>query len=238
LIKTLLPYLFFVWIFIGAISAHLAGPYSIVDGSDVFLLGNPMIYGVLKGGIVILLLLATGLSFRETRVGFKIFMMIALVFSLLGDLLLMFPESYFAPGLGCFLIAHVFYMVTFVKGSSSLLQLPLIKKLPLLPILLGAAALLILWSFRGKLGDLALPVIIYVLVIAGMSIMAMNRYQRTSLKSFTWVFLGSLVFMLSDFLIASNKFDHPIHFAPFLIMITYAMAQGLIVFGMLKHDGK
>lgn len=236
MIQKIIPKVYLIWILIAAVAAHLAGPYSFIDGTDVYLLGHSLVYGVLKGGLVGLLLIMVVSTYRSKPSSYKPFLLIALILSLIGDLLLMFPESCFAFGLGSFLLAHLMYLVTFVKGCSSLLQVPLIKKLPLLPILLGGVAVLILWSLRGKLVDLVLPVIIYVLAIAAMSIMALNRYQRTSLRSFTWVFVGSLVFMLSDSLIAYNKFDDPIEYAPFLIMLTYGIAQGLIVFGMLKHD--
>ena len=47
----------------------------------------------------------------------KQFVFAAIVFSLLGDIFLMF-EGYFIQGLGAFLIAHIFYILAFQPESS------------------------------------------------------------------------------------------------------------------------
>ncbi|MGB0424694.1 MAG: hypothetical protein ACPGED_10230, partial [Flavobacteriales bacterium] len=74
--KKILSYLFLIWIFVGAISAHLAGPYSLIDGSDVYLLGHPWLYGILKGGIVGILIVTASLSYKKKAEGFKVFLIL------------------------------------------------------------------------------------------------------------------------------------------------------------------
>jgi uncharacterized membrane protein YhhN len=51
------------------------------------------------------------------------------------------------------------------------------------------------------------------------------------------VFVGALLFMLSDCLIAINKFMMPIGHAELCIMSTYMAGQFLIVRGLLEHRG-
>ncbi|MEO0403346.1 MAG: lysoplasmalogenase, partial [Bacteroidota bacterium] len=162
-------------------------------------------------------------------------LVIALVFSLGGDTLLVWKYDLFVFGLGSFLVAHVFYAITFVRFSHKINQVPIIKRLPLLPALVVAPAILVFILIAGGLKDLAVPVILYMVVILIMAVMALNRYERTTPKSFRWVFFGALMFMLSDSLIAINKFQGDLFHASFFIILTYGIAQGCIVFGLSKH---
>jgi len=63
--------------------------------------------------------------------------------------------------------------------------------------------------------------------------MALNRSGRVGAMSFKLVFVGSLLFLLSDSMIAFNKFNSDIPLAGFLIMITYVAAQYLIMRGLI-----
>jgi uncharacterized membrane protein YhhN len=79
------------------------------------------------------------------------------------------------------------------------------------------------------------PVLLYALVITLMALSALFRYGRTSMKSFALVFGGSILFIMSDSLLAVNKFIEPLALADFWIMVTYIGAQYLIVSGILNH---
>jgi uncharacterized membrane protein YhhN len=74
-----------------------------------------------------------------------------------------------------------------------------------------------------------------MLALLGMSAMALNRKGNGHPKSFTYVFIGSVLFVLSDSMIAINKFFHPIQNEGILIMSTYIAAQFLIMRGILKQ---
>ncbi len=63
--------------------------------------------------------------------------------------------------------------------------------------------------------------------------MSLNRSGRVGAMSFKLVFVGSLLFLLSDTMIAFNKFHSDIPMAGFLIMITYIAAQYLIMRGLI-----
>jgi uncharacterized membrane protein YhhN len=99
-------------------------------------------------------------------------------------------------------------------------------------VLAGTGLVVILYS---KLGDLQIPVIVYAAVITTMVLTALFRYGRTSNSSFWQVFIGAVLFMISDSILAINKFLDPITNAGLYIMITYVAAQFLIVHGILKH---
>jgi uncharacterized membrane protein YhhN len=74
-----------------------------------------------------------------------------------------------------------------------------------------------------------------MLAIMGMSAMALNRFRAVNQLSFSMVFAGSVLFVISDTLIALDKFLTPIQNDRLLIMPTYMAAQFLIMKGILKQ---
>ncbi|MDR7308137.1 lysoplasmalogenase family protein [Rhodoferax saidenbachensis] len=148
----------------------------------------------------------------------------ALVFSLVGDVFLMLPGNYFIPGLASFLVAHLFYIALFRQGQA---WFP--SRTALVYVLaFGAVMYATLW---GSLGDPVLKgaVAAYVCVISLMAAQAIGRATAQSDAAARWVAVGACVFMLSDSLIAVNKFLTPVPLASFWILLTYYAAQLLIV---------
>lgn len=159
-------------------------------------------------------------------------MMAALVFSTLGDVLLMFSgQLFFLLGLFSFLMAHVFYIGAFVSvagfKNGFLARNPL-WSLPFLtfPVLL----LIFLWD--GIPAGMSVPVAIYAGVIAVMALSVLNLKGRIVVPVFTSLFAGALFFMLSDSLLALNKFGQPFEGAGMAIMVTYILGQFLLVRGV------
>jgi uncharacterized membrane protein YhhN len=69
-----------------------------------------------------------------------------------------------------------------------------------------------------------------------MALTALFRYGRTNSKSFLLIFIGAVLFMVSDSVLAINKFHNAFSAAGALIMLTYCLAQFLIVEGALVHE--
>ncbi|MGY6558868.1 MAG: lysoplasmalogenase [Nitritalea sp.] len=163
-------------------------------------------------------------------------MVAALAFSLIGDILLLFP-SLFLYGLGAFLMAHVSYIAAFKIGQKKAFSIENINFFNLflynLPIYIGAAIVYFLIS--AGLNELRIPVIIYLIVIVTMATTARERFKKTNAASFWQTFIGAILFMLSDALLALNLFFRPFEEAGVLVMGTYAIAQLLIVMGMREH---
>ncbi|MTI22192.1 lysoplasmalogenase [Fulvivirga sp. RKSG066] len=164
----------------------------------------------------------------------------ALGFSWLGDILLLFDagsDNYFIYGLGAFLIAHIGYIVvnrkaTYPNTSTSLLSTQKMRYIFII-VLAGSAVVHVLYA---HLGALKLPVIVYAAILTLMAISALYRFGRTSHRSFVLVFTGAVLFMLSDTLLAVDKFVETFPYAGFWIMATYSSAQFLIVEGVAVHD--
>lgn len=166
----------------------------------------------------------------------------ALAFCWLGDVLLMFQSEqplFFMGGLVSFLMGHVLYIFCYrqlrnEKSKNELLGPQKIRySLPI--ILAGTGLVVILYP---SLGELTIPVMIYALVLTIMVLQALFRFGFTSKRSFTLVFIGALFFMVSDSLLAINKFIEPLPFASLSIMFTYISAQYLIVEGTIAHHKK
>lgn len=164
-----------------------------------------------------------------------------LFFGWIGDVLLMFTdrgEIFFIFGLVAFLIGHLFYIFSFRQltwdRESNLL--PTQKVRYIFPILLvGTGLMVILYP---NLGDMKMPVMVYDIVIMLMASYALLRVGRTSQSSFGFVLTGALLFMVSDSLLAINKFYSPFYMASIGIMGTYIAAQFMLVRGVLIHPDK
>jgi uncharacterized membrane protein YhhN len=160
---------------------------------------------------------------------------LALTFCLAGDIFLMNAE-YFIPGLVSFLIGHVLYIFAYRQhqNEEDVDSLRGLQRARLaFPIILAGSGLVVV--LYPVLGDLRIPVIIYAAVITAMVLVALFRYGRTSSESFWLVFFGAVCFMVSDAVLAFNKFLTPVENAGLYIMSTYMAAQFLIVQGILKH---
>lgn len=101
------------------------------------------------------------------------------------------------------------------------------------PIVLAGTGLLVV--LYPHLGELRIPVVVYALVLVIMVLNALFRYGRTPNSSFWLVFIGAFLFMLSDSLLAINKFKAPIPQGGIWIMTSYISAQYLIVEGIIRH---
>lgn len=177
---------------------------------------------------------------RTTEAPFAGFLA-ALGFCWLGDVLLLFDstrENFLIYGLLSFLIGHCFLIVSYsryrsVKNSGALEGSQRLR-LAFPVILAGTGLVVILYPV---LGDLRIPVMVYSLALTVMVVAAIERLGRTSRKSYWMVLAGALLFMTSDSILAINRFLNPVAYASVLIMLTYCLAQWLIVQGILAHTG-
>jgi alkylglycerol monooxygenase len=156
---------------------------------------------------------------------FDYLLMAALVFSLAGDVFLMFPDgTYFIPGLASFLVAHIFYIVLFRQGH------PWFANRKALAVVLGVGGTMYAIVWPGLTDPvLKIAVAAYVTVISLMASQAIGRATRNQDAASRWVAAGTCIFMLSDSLIAINKFVTPVALSSLWILITYYAAQMLIV---------
>ncbi|MBA4327814.1 MAG: hypothetical protein C0428_06275, partial [Polaromonas sp.] len=174
--------------------------------------------------LVFAIVLVAVRPWRERAGGrFDHLLLAALVCSLAGDCLLMFP-GLFIPGLVAFLVAHLFYIALFKQG------VPWMASRRSLAATLGLGALMYALLFNGLNPVLRIAVAAYAMVIALMAAQAIGRATVLRDKAAAGVAVGASFFMLSDALLATNKFAQPLPMASLWVLATYYLAQILIVF--------
>jgi len=177
------------------------------------------------------------LYFTKSEVKGKLLLMTGLFFSWAGDLFLLFESSqklFFIFGLVCFLITHIFYITYFLKIRSGTISL--LKKHPILVVAVVAYGVSLVWFLYPHLGDLKLPVMVYAAVICCMLLCSLFVFLKVNRKAAIYFLLGAASFVLSDSLLAINKFYQPFAYAGVLIMLTYCAAQYFIVRGYIEQE--
>ncbi|CAJ94732.1 putative membrane protein YhhN [Cupriavidus necator] len=149
----------------------------------------------------------------------------ALLFSALGDLLLALPTLTFSfmGGLGAFLLAHLAYLRVLVPLAGDTRPHRLIA----CGAMLGVAGTM-LGRFWPNMGPLTVPVAVYVGVLAAMACSALVARLPTPLAA-----LGALCFAASDMMIGIARFLVPFESFQLGIWWTYAAAQVLLVAGIV-----
>ena len=154
----------------------------------------------------------------------------AIVASFIGDVILMFNgDLAFALGVGSFMVAQLMYAWVFAQEGSW----KVFREVGIVFLIgYGIGFLHYLWP---HLNLMKAPITIYAFAILIMGICALSRKQQVSRKSFGWVLLGAMFFILSDSILAIHRFGYPIPLRQFTVMGTYMLAQYLIVFGYTKR---
>lgn len=200
---------------------------------------SDLVYLICKPAIMITLALHYWLVQREQQDAVSKPVLLAIIFSCAGDTLLMLQEqdgNFFMFGLAAFLVAHIFYILAYRQHQSSDTsnELQGLQKIRYaFPIILSGTGLVVI--LFNHLGGMKIPVLMYAIVLTAMVLAALFRFGKTSSSSFAMVFGGAILFMISDSLIAINKFLEPLPLAGIWIMVTYIAAQYLIVTGLSKH---
>lgn len=149
----------------------------------------------------------------------------AVLFSLLGDVLLIYEgEVNFMLGLLSFLTAHIlFIVIVFNSLTKSIIKVKLVVFIPFSVVCLG-----LIMFLKDSLGEMLIPVVIYAIVILVFGAISLLNYLLHKSKSSLTLLVGSLFFLISDSVLAIDKFYEPNEIFPVIIMTTYILAQYLI----------
>jgi hypothetical protein len=150
---------------------------------------------------------------------------LALVLCVLGDLFLELTPSdtWFLPGMGAFALAHVCFVAYFASRGAFgwLADRPLVGA-----VYLAAAVALVAWLWGGLEPGLRGPVAVYAVLLTTTAVCAWTLGPVAA--------AGGLLFLVSDALIAldvAGRWTPPAE--GFWIMLTYALAIGLLTAGTL-----
>lgn len=173
--------------------------------------------------------------FRKKK-SFTVPVLLAFFFSWVGDNLLMFSwqsELYFYAGIGGFFFAQLSYIYVFARYSETGVRGYLQRNMVIGLLFLAYGGGIYYLLYPSLEGIMKPVILVYALALIGMSMMALNRNGRVSSASYLPVFIGSILFVVSDSMIAINKFTREIPLAGLWIMITYISAQYLIMRGLI-----
>jgi uncharacterized membrane protein YhhN len=178
--------------------------------------------------IPLLLLIAVSIPLAKNKS--ELFFVTGLVCSAFGDFFLDYDRvNWFVFGLAAFLFAHIFYILSFKPFCLTLLK----KRLAYIVMYCGYG-LVIFITIAPNLGELFIPVLMYMSVLLLMAIATLLCE-----KSNIWLLLGGASFIISDSILGIDKFYYAIKHASLYIMISYYFAQFALVKGMFytnKHN--
>jgi len=178
------------------------------------------------------LLMAIYLLLLPGKGRFQWLIILGLIFGVLGDILLEYSPTTFIFGLIAFLLGHILYIIAFVLDC----------RRPGLGYAIFAYLYgVVLYSFLdiGDMGEMALPVLLYVLVITTMVWRAAARYHApdSNQDSAKAGFVGALLFLASDSLLAITLFIYHIPFAGVVVIIAYWLGQlGITMAATWQHN--
>ena len=164
---------------------------------------------------------------------------LAFFFCFLGDLLLLNADtdsSYFIAGLSSFLVAHLFFIIFFyrLKPFSDKYRLYLFAWSFLI---FGYVAFLLflIWSGVSR-QNMEAPVAAYGFILGCMLLTAVNSSNNKSIKrlSVRYFIPGALLFVISDSILALNKFAITTSYGSITVMVTYASAIFVLALGMIR----
>jgi uncharacterized membrane protein YhhN len=159
----------------------------------------------------------------------NVILAMALAFSSMGDVLLALdPPRLFLKGLFAFLVAHFIYILLFVRNWTRPLR-PKGWQLAMTAAVLTYSMLLSNW-LSPSLGTVAGPVMFYVCAITVMVVAVI-------LVGFSkpWIYTGAILFLLSDSIIAIDKFKTSVFMRDYLVWATYYLGQYGIAIGFLQE---
>lgn len=193
------------------------------------LLGHParILFQVCKP-LASLLILA-GAWYVATPVSrrYQLWVAFGLLLCLAGDVLLLPPWDAFVPGLACFLLAHLMFFAAFGEG---------VQRPAWMPAMLAsfvAGVLVMAWLWTDLPDPLRIPVVVYTAVISLMAGQAIGRAWRLRGRgehsvTAAYAAFGALVFVLSDTLLAYDRFHAPLPLAALWILGSYYVAIACI----------
>jgi uncharacterized membrane protein YhhN len=188
-------------------------------------------YKVAKLGAMVFLMLAlvTHSDFKRQQQSLKWLVLGAWAASIAGDAFLAW-SGFFIQGLGSFLTAHVLYCILFMRSGP--LKWKVSHSDPLIIFGCGMATWLVL--SKGVSGVMTAPVMLYLIIILTMAMVARARYKAEPTLENRTVLFGALIFVISDSLLAINKFIMPLPYSGVLVLGTYYSAQECILLGWVR----
>jgi uncharacterized membrane protein YhhN len=183
--------------------------------------GPRLLYLVFRPLVMFLIISLVVEAGKSALPAYRIAVGAGLVVSFIGDLFMMPRRKRFTAGLAAFLVAQVCYTLAFLTGVQSGFA-----PVPALALLVyGAALFAILYP---RLKGMRVPVLVYILAVSAMALTAVERYLKVGNPAALAACAGAVLFLISDSVLAVDRFVKPFRAAQGVILSTYFAAQALI----------
>jgi uncharacterized membrane protein YhhN len=200
----------------------LAAAAAIVAAIAAHFLASPLLLWTVAPLATILILAIAFANWRARKAPYSLWISIGLFFSLVGDIMLLRPDHFFLLGLSAFLLTQIAYLIAFTRD----IHFPA-RPGVWIPYLLFAACCNFL-LFSRLPAALRFPVAVYSIFLLSMAAQTMGRSFVLHTTAARLAAIGALLFVLSDGLLAFNRFYAPFRLAPLLVLAPYYAAQWLI----------
>ncbi|WP_159737028.1 lysoplasmalogenase [Vibrio atypicus] len=152
---------------------------------------------------------------------------LGLIACAIGDLFLMHPKDKFLPGLISFLTAHLIYSVAFFTQTDDHFTF-------WVPAILFSLGLITYLLLLPSLDNMKIPVAVYSLAILVMAWGAIEVWIDVREPLAGYSAMGAIVFIVSDVVLAIDRFRSSSAFSRHVIMVTYYTAQILLTLSALS----
>jgi len=218
---------------LAVVVAVATGVVAIVDWAAVAMQRRSVEYAAKPLTTIGLVVLA--LAINPASSGARAFFVVALVFSLAGDVLLMLPDRqrFFVFGLASFLVAHVLYIpglillgAALAEGSGSTRAVAVGVGAVVVAVGIAVVGLPVVRGARTADVRLTVPVAVYLSVISAMVLTAFASLVPLAIA-------GAMVFYLSDAVLGTNEFVAPRKWGHLAVMVTYHLGQAGLVLSLV-----
>ena len=208
------------WVLLGAATAFAIGNWIAVEVESE---RTRALEWVCKP-LTLLSLIGVALALDPQDDTVRIWFVVALVFSLAGDVFLMLPKEQFQLGVASFAIAHLAYAAGFV--ADGLEPLGLVAGLALVGMGVFTLGRPIVAAVKEQSPEDVTPIKAYLVIISIMVVTAVGSGNPVAIA-------GAWLFYVSDATIAWSRFITPFPHHHLAIMTTYHLGQGLLVLSLV-----
>jgi len=172
-------------------------------------------------------------------------LLLAQLSGLLGDIFLLLSHRWFLPGLGAFLVGHLFYIALLIINMAFIVDLSsnaLIYPAVIAAVLWGFALRIVYSIFKQehfishRNGNLLWVLVqLYIWVLSGLMFLTFVRFfLQLGFDRTLWLLpIGGLLFLISDTLLAYDRFVSRINRGQLWVHMTYHLAQFCLAGGFL-----
>jgi uncharacterized membrane protein YhhN len=169
-------------------------------------------------------LVGVALALDPASVSMRLAFVVALLFSLAGDVFLMLPRERFVAGLVAFLCAHLSYVIGFATVPGSARRL--VVGATITTIVAVPLGVRLVRAVRRTMPALVAPVTAYVGVISTMVAVATGWAAAVAVA-------GAWSFYASDALIGETRFVRPVAHGALAVIVTYHVGQAALVVSLV-----